>query len=70
VEDPYPLIAYPPLQRDIKPETPDDNEEVNTVDEDDWTLQVQNYIIVTKSVNINSVLYSILALRRLISHSY
>jgi len=39
--DPCPLIAYPPVHRDIKPETSDEHhEEVKNIEEENWTLQV------------------------------
>jgi len=41
--DPCPLIAYPPVHRDIKPETLDEHQEVNNIEEVNWTLQVHLY---------------------------
>ena len=36
-----PLIAYPPIKSVIKQEIQDEDEEVNTVEEENWRLQVQ-----------------------------
>ena len=38
-----PLIAYPPIKRTIKLETADENQEVNSVVEENWTLQVYSF---------------------------
>jgi len=39
-----PLIAYPPIKRVIKIEIPDENQqEVNSAGEENWTLQVQYF---------------------------
>lgn len=35
-----PLIAYRPLKRLIKLEIPDESQEVNNVEEENWTRQV------------------------------
>ena len=50
--DPYPLIAYRPLKHIIKLETVDEHKEVNSVEEEDWTLQVQYYIM---SIKLNQM---------------
>ena len=40
--DPVPLIiAYPPIKRNIKQEIQDEHQVVNSVEEDNGTLQVQ-----------------------------
>lgn len=38
----HPLIAYPPLKRFIKQEILDDQQELNSDEEENWTLQVQS----------------------------
>ena len=35
-----PLISYPPLKRIVKLELPDESQEVNNVEEENWTRQV------------------------------
>jgi len=38
--DPRQQVAYPPIQRNIKLEIPDEHQEVNTVgEEENWRLQ-------------------------------
>ncbi len=37
-----PLLAYPPIKRIMKQEIPDQQQEVSTGEEENWTLQVQN----------------------------
>jgi len=43
-----PLIAYPPIKCIIKLENPDENhqQEVNSADEENWTLQVQYFSLI------------------------
>ena len=48
-----PLIAYPPIKRIIKLEIPDESQEVNNVEEENWTRQVYSI----KLIPINN-LYS------------
>jgi len=36
-----PLVAYPPIKPIIKQEIQDEDEEVNTVEEANWRLQVK-----------------------------
>ena len=51
-----PVIAYPPIKRILKIEIPDENQEINTVGEENWTPQLQY----TKCIIIILCLYETL----------
>jgi len=44
--DPMQLIAYPPIKRIIKQEVPDEPQETNSVEEENWALQVYYFSLI------------------------
>ena len=49
-----PPIAYPPVKRNIKSEIQDEQQEVNSVEEENWTLEVPTVLML---IPINSCQY-------------
>ncbi len=51
-----PLIAYPPVKRNIKSEIQDEQQEVNSIEEENWTLEVQSLCLsLSKVANIYAI---------------